>query len=219
VFKWESSRNDGYVILAIIVMLIGIQFQTLMILTALVFLYPGILNGDGKQLAYGAIAVVLSVAGLEFVNHWTMSFYPPLESPPMEAASDSGEIVRSVGPLDLPMMLLIGFGLLFAIAGWHVVRNLAHAMQKVSVGVGLLLGVAAQLAFQYHIAVWTFAATAIVALRMQGKTLGPILFFGVSSMFLAGAHVVWLFSADVGTRGIVFAKLMGVVSPWSFFNV
>jgi hypothetical protein len=219
VLKWESSSNDLYVVLALVVMLIGIHFQTLMSLAAPLFLYPGILNGDRKRLAYGAIAVVLSLAGLELVHRWTMSFYPPPEFPPMEASTDTGEVIEPPGPLDAPMLLLIGFGLLFAIAAWRVMRRVEGTMQKLAVGVALMLGVAAQFAFQYHIALWIFGAATILALKSQPGTLGPLVVFGIFSVLLAGVHVGWLFWIDIGTHGIVFAKLMGAVSPWSFFNL
>src|SRR6185437_7814224 len=50
VFQWERTQKTGYLIAAVAVMIVGLQFHTLAIFAAFILLIPALLQGDRRRL-------------------------------------------------------------------------------------------------------------------------------------------------------------------------
>src|SRR5262245_10998887 len=60
-FAWERTNRWSFLVVATLVLLIGIQFHTLVVFSALLLFYPGLLHGDLRRVIGGTIAFAIVV--------------------------------------------------------------------------------------------------------------------------------------------------------------
>lgn len=109
VFAWERTGRVRWLIAGVVALAIGIDLQALAVTALLLFLMPGILQGDVRKLLYGTAAAAMVVLSYLLINGWVDTHYPV---PPPEYAADLGPPLwdRSRAPQ--------GFALTFEIALW-----------------------------------------------------------------------------------------------------
>src|SRR4029077_17664060 len=86
VFEWERTQKVGYLIAAVVVMLIGPQFNTLPIFAAFIVLLPALLHGDRRRAWAGVIAFATILIGFFLIRRWTDAWYP------QDVAADAGPV-------------------------------------------------------------------------------------------------------------------------------
>src|SRR5262249_40860999 len=87
VFAWERTGRLAWLIGGVLALVIGIDLQALAVTTILLFLIPGILQGDVRKLLYGSVAAAVVMLAYLLINGWVNSHYPV---PPADYAADLG---------------------------------------------------------------------------------------------------------------------------------
>jgi hypothetical protein len=221
IFAWERSGRTGWLLAAVATLIVGIDLQALAVTSVLLFLMPGVLQGDVRKLVYGiAAAAIVGIAYL-LLNNWVDAQYPV---PPPEYAADLGAPMwdRSRAPQ--------AFALTFAVALWiagiaiaffavHLARVVPHRIAGVSVALLLMIGLLLQLKLQYHCAVILIVAATVVARRFGGPRIWRRLrIFLLGSGMLALIHFT-LLAATPGSLKKVTGALVGQPSVWPYLRI
>jgi Dolichyl-phosphate-mannose-protein mannosyltransferase len=215
VFEWERTGKRSFLVAAVAVMLLGIQFHELVIFGALVVLLPGLLRGDGSRLLQGTVALAIVGLGYILISRWTASFYPPV-------AADYGAAVPQLG--QAPPSMQIGvralFGAVAVVAGaglaWFLTSRMKPGSPRAAVRALVWLGLVSQAALYYHIGALLFLIALILA-----KRSGALARRHVASLFLACAllallHVIILHAAGVSSPRKLVGILIGRPTIWQY---
>ncbi|GFE83940.1 hypothetical protein GCM10011487_59400 [Steroidobacter agaridevorans] len=221
VFAWERSGRIGWLIGGVVALIIGIELHALAVTTVLLFLMPGILQGDFRKLLYGSIAAALVMVSYLLINGWVDSQYPV---PPPEYAADLGAPLwdRSRAPqafaLSFEVALWIA-GLAIAFFAIHLSRVIPQRFAAISVATLLLAGLLLQLRLYYHIAFLLLVAAAVVARRFGGPRIWRrFQIFALGSALLALIHFSLLASTP-GSLQKVIGALVGQPSIWPYLRI
>lgn len=221
VFAWERSGRLGWLIAAVAVLVVGIDLQALAVTTILLFLMPGILQGDLRKLLYGAAAAAIVAISYLLINGWVDAQYPV---PPPEYAADLGAPIwdRTRAPQAFALTFEIALWIAgFAIAFFavHLARVVPQRIAAVSVAVLLMVGLLLQLKLHYHCAVLLFIAATVVARRCGGPRVWRRLrIFVLGSGMLALIHFTLLASTPGSLKKIIGA-LVGQPSVWPYLRI
>lgn len=221
VFAWERSGRLRWLIGGVVALVVGIDLQALAVTTILLFLMPGILQGDLRKLLYGSAAAAIVMLSYLLINGWVDSHYPV---PPPEYAADLGPPMwdRSRAPAAFALTFEVALwtaGLAIAFFAIHLSRVVPQRIAAISVAVLLLIGLALQLKLYYHVAGLMFIAGAVVARRYGGPRIWRRLrIFLLGSGMLALIHFSLLASTPGSLKRIVGA-LVGQPSIWPYFRI
>lgn len=221
VFAWERSGRSGWLIGGVVALVIGIDLQALAVTVILLFLMPGILQGDLRKLLYGSVAAGIVMLSYLTINGWVDSNYPV---PPPEYAADLGAPIwdRSRAPQAFAVTFEVALwiaGLAIAFFAIHLSRVVPQRIAAISVASLLLLGLLLQLKLHYHIAGLLFIAAAVVARRYGGPRIWRRLrIFALGSGMLALIHFTLLASTP-GSLKKVMGALVGQPSIWPYFRI
>jgi hypothetical protein len=222
VFAWERSGRLGWLTGGVLLLILGIELHALAVTCALVFLMPGLLQGDQRKFMYGVAAVTVTMIAYLLIDGWVNSNYPV---PPPEYAA---QMARQVKPSGAP---LVHYPFVFDIAIWIAgavtaflavllgqrVRARLPAFVATVLFVGCLI---AQLAIYYHIAALLGLAGSIVAWRYRGTA--PIerryWRFVLGSAVIALVHV-GLITAWPGSMIKLVGAIVGQPSVWPYVRV
>lgn len=221
VFAWERSGRIGWLLGGVVALLVGIELQALAVTTVLLFLMPGILQGDFRKLLYGGIAAAFVMVSYLLINGWVDSHYPV---PPPEYAADLGAPLwdRSRAPeafaLTFEVALWIA-GLAIAFFAIHLSRVIPQRFAAISVATLLLAGLLLQLRLYYHIAFLLLLAGVVVARRFGGTRIWRrFRIFALGSGLLALIHFSLLASTP-GSLKKVIGALVGQPSVWPYLRI
>jgi len=221
VFAWERSGRIGWLIGGVVALVIGIELHALAVTTILLFLMPGILQGDFRKLLYGSIAAAVVLVSYLLINGWVDTHYPV---PPPEYAADLGPPMwdRSRAPeafaLTFEVALWIA-GLAIAFFAFHLSRVIPQRFAAISVTTLLLAGLLLQLQLYYHIALILLIAATVVARRFGGPRIWRrFRIFALGSGLLALIHFSLLASTP-GSLKKVIGALVGQPSIWPYFRI
>jgi hypothetical protein len=221
IFAWERSGRLGWLIGAVVALVIGIDLQALAVTTILLFLMPGILQGDFRKLVYGVVAAVIVAVSYVLINSWVDAQYPV---PPPEYAADLG------APIWDRSRATQAFALTFEVALWiagiaiaffavHLARVVPQRIAAVSVALLLMVGLLLQLKLHYHCAVLLIVAATVVARRFGGPRIWRRLrIFLLGSGLLALIHFTLLASTP-GSLKKVIGALVGEPSVWPYLRI
>lgn len=221
VFAWERSGRIAWLLGGVVALVIGIELHALAVTTVLLFLMPGILQGDFRKLLYGGIAATIVMASYLLVNSWVDSHYPV---PPPEYAADLGAPLwdRSRAPEAFALTFEIALwvaGLAIAFFAVHLSRVIPHRFAAISVVTLLLASLLLQLKLYYHIAFLLFIAAAVVARRFGGpRVWRRFRIFALGSGLLALIHFSLLASTP-GSLKKVIGALVGQPSIWPYARI
>lgn len=221
VFAWERSGRIGWLIGAVAALVIGIDLQALAVTAILLFLLPGILQGDLRKLLYGSAAAAVVAVAYVLINGWVDAQYPV---PPPEYAADLGAPLwdRSRAPQAFALTFEIALwiaGLAIAFFAIHLSRVVPKRTAAISVAVLLLAGLLLQLKLYYHLAGILFLAATVVARRFGGpRVWRRLCIFALGSGMLALIHFS-LVAATPGSLKKVIGALVGQPSIWPYFRI
>lgn len=221
VFAWERSGRLGWLIGGVVALVIGIDLQALAVTTILMFLMPGILQGDLRKLLYGGVAAAIVMGSYLLINGWVDSHYPV---PPPEYAADLGAPLwdRSRAPEAFALTFEIALwiaGLAVAFFAIHLSRVVPQRIAAISVATLLLVGLLLQLRLYYHLAGLLFIAATVIARRYGGPRVWRRLrIFALGSGLLALIHFS-LLAATPGSLKKVIGALVGQPSIWPYFRI
>ena len=221
VFAWERSGRTAWLLGAVVALVIGIELQALAVTTVLLFLLPGILQGDFRKLLYGSIAAALVLASYLLINSWVDSHYPV---PPPEYAADLGAPLwdRSRAPEAFALTFEIALwiaGLAIAFFAIHLSRAIPQRLAAISVASLLLVSLLLQLKLYYHIAFLLLIAATVVARRCGGPRIWRrFRIFALGSGMLALIHFSLLASTP-GSLKKVIGALVGQPSIWPYLRI
>src|SRR5688572_24593979 len=94
IFAWERSGRIGWLIGGVLALIVGIELHALAVTCALIFLMPGLLQGDQRKFAYGLGAVSLLMVAYLAIDGWVNANYPV---PPPEYAAEVATLVKRGG--------------------------------------------------------------------------------------------------------------------------
>jgi 4-amino-4-deoxy-L-arabinose transferase-like glycosyltransferase len=221
VFAWERSGRIGWLIAGVVALIVGIELHALAVTTVLLFLMPGILQGDFRKLLYGSIAAALVMVSYLLINGWVDSQYPV---PPPEYAADLGAPLwdRSRAPEAFALTFEIALwiaGLAIAFFAIHLSRVIPQRIAAISVATLLLAGLLLQLRLYYHIAFLLLVAAVVVARRFAGPRIWRrFAIFALGSGLLALIHFSLLASTP-GSLKRVIGALVGQPSIWPYIRL
>ncbi|HEY0939934.1 MAG TPA: glycosyltransferase family 39 protein [Steroidobacter sp.] len=221
IFAWERSGRIGWLIGAVVALVIGIDLQALAVTTILLFLMPGLLQGDLRKLLYGSAAAAIVMLSYLLINGWVDSHYPV---PPPEYAADLGPPLwdRSRAPAAFALTFEIALwiaGLAIAFFAIHLARAVPQRIASISVAILLLAGLTLQLRLYYHLAGLLFIAAAVLARRHGGPRIWRRMsIFALGSAILALIHFSLLASTP-GSLKKVIGALVGQPSIWPYYRM
>ncbi len=217
-FRWERTGHVRSLVVAVIALLVGIQFQEVAIFSSMLLLFPGLAHGDAHKLRLGLIAFLVTAAGYFAISHWMGSFYPVIAGNGLHHVSQMGEAPN-------PGMARVNFALLapalvIALAlVWLNVRTIATRSIAALSGALLLLGLTMQVVLFYHLAAILLLAGLIVARRHGGSRGVALWSLLAACALLSGAHW-WLLHAAMGGPGRkIIGVMVGQPSIWPYLQV
>jgi len=221
VFAWERSGRTAWLVGGVAALVVGIELHALAVTTVLLFLMPGILQGDIRKLLYGGIAAALVMVSYLLINGWVDTHYPV---PPPEYAADLGAPMwdRSRAPAAFALTFEVALwlaGLAIAFFAIHLSRLIPQRFAAISVSTLLLAGLLLQLRLYYHIAFILLVAAMVVARRFGGARIWRrFRIFALGSGLLALIHFSLLASTP-GSLKKVIGALVGQPSVWPYVRI
>jgi 4-amino-4-deoxy-L-arabinose transferase-like glycosyltransferase len=219
-FEWERTGRLRWLIGAVIALTIGIELQALAVTAVLLFLLPGVLKGDGRQILQGLIACVFIMVAYLAINAWVNSQYPV---PPPEYAADialpgwRGTQVTGY-PREFQLALLLT-GTLTAVFAVHFGRKVQQRLPAFCAAVLLLIAFVLQVLLFYHLAVLFGVAGAVVAYRAAGPIVLRRLWIFVLSSAAVGLLQVTFLASRPGSVVKLVGALVGEPSVWPYVRV
>lgn len=174
VFRWERKKSLESLIVAIVAWIIALHFQSLSILAAPLFLFPGLTNRSWSQLVQGAFAIGFCAIAFKIYGDVIDSYYP---------ASSERPIYEMVGDMRLeqsslqfywdqyPLLLSFGVTMGLVLLVWSY-RELVHrewslVLAKLLFGFGFI----ACAILYYHVGVMALLVGSIIWLRVASRPM------------------------------------------------
>jgi hypothetical protein len=187
----------------------------------LIFLMPGLLQGDGRKLALGGLAAAAVVLSYVMIEVWLGRNYP---TPPADFAANlaSAPPRHSLSVRDFAVAFdaaLWAAGAAVALLAWRVSKFVEKGAASVCAAALLFAGIALQVALYYHLAAMFYLAGAVIAVRYgssQVVTRLSALLIAVAA--LAAVHVALLAAAS-GTFVRLVGSLIGQPSVWPYVRI
>jgi hypothetical protein len=211
VFAWERTGRSGYLVAAVITLLVGLQFHTLAIFAAFLLFMPGLVQGDARKFWAGAVAFVTIAVGFELMNHLITVSYP-------QAADSDGGLAdngphAAVVPHVKHLWLLLGAVPALAFSFWVMARRGMLAALL------LCTALVAAAALQWHAALLLGTAALVL-----GRRVGPLRRAGLigllaASVAIGTAQALFLLHQHAGSLKQMAGVMLGWPSVWSFISI
>jgi uncharacterized membrane protein len=218
IFEWERSDRTIWLLAAVIVMLIGIQFQVLAVFGSFMLLFPGLLAADARKLWRGGIAFVVVVASFAVANRWIDSFYPPTLTTRNTNVASTATHITTLALLQQHSLLLLGGLIAAALLAAYVARSVNARAPAIAAGALLFVGLVCEIVLFYHVGLVLILGGAILAQRNGGKALPRIAVLIALSLVLAVAQFSFLHQATGESARKTLGMMVGLPSIWSFLR-
>jgi 4-amino-4-deoxy-L-arabinose transferase-like glycosyltransferase len=219
---WERTNRDGWLIAAVLCLIVGLDMHALAVAAALTFLVPGLARGDGRKLMLGACAAAAVCAAFVIIHSWVDAQYP---TPSVEFAAEFGPSrpQGSMVPRDFQLAFDLGLRAAGVVIGFFAVRasRVAGARTTAAATALLLLlaGIVLQLALYYHIAALAYAAGVVVLIRYgDSRARRRVAVLLILAALLFVVHATLLASAS-GTFIRLIGALVGHPSMWPYLRI
>ena len=242
VFAWERTGRSGYLVAAVVTLLVGIQFHTLAIFAAFLVLLPGLVRGDSRMFWAGVLAFAVIAVGFETINWLIGHAYP------QTVESDAGAVVNgphaAVVPhlkrlwlvaAAVPAVLLARWvlGAAGGVVAWSsaaagrgvqtpdgAVARDGAAVEGSALAMALLAGaLVAEVALAWHLAVLLTVAALVFARRAGALSKPRLALFLVVSVAIAAAEGVFLVTHAAGSPKQIVGLMLGWPSVWPFIAI
>ncbi len=219
-FEWERSGRLRWLVGAVVTLTIGIELHTLAVTVVLLFLLPGVLQGDARKIVQGLVAAVVVMVAFLGIDAWVNSQYPV---PPPEYAADIAlPSWRGSRPTSYPREFQIAVliaGALTAIFAVHLGRKVPQRLPAVCAALLLLIACALQVLLFYHLAVLFGLAGAVVAYRAAGPIVLRRLWIFILSSAAVGLIQVTFLASRPGSVVKLVGVLVGQPSVWPYVRI
>jgi hypothetical protein len=211
VFAWERTGRGGYLVAAVITLLVGLQFHTLAIFAAFLLFMPGLVQGDARKFWAGAVAFVTIAVGFELMNHLITVSYP-------QAADSDGGLAdngphAAVVPHVKHLWLLLGAIPALAFSFWVMARR--GMLAALLVGAALV----AAAALQWHAALLVGTAALVLGRRAGPLARVPLISLLAASVTIGTAQALFLLHQHAGSLKQIAGVMLGWPSVWSFISI
>jgi hypothetical protein len=215
VFAWERTNHSGYLLAAVAVMLVGLQFHTLAIFAALIVLIPGLLQGDARRFWMGAAAFAAIVLGFFVINTWISSNYFQADGEALPNVPRAAYIPHiAKGWLVLAALPALG------IAAWVIDWRKGEVRTGGAAAVALLaIAIVAQLSMSYHLAGLLIVASLVLAQREGRVSVSRIAVLTGISVAIAAIQAGYMYSHAAGTPRQIAGAMLGWPSVWSLVAI
>jgi uncharacterized membrane protein len=218
IFEWERSDRTIWLLAAVIVMLIGIQFQVLAVFGSFVLLFPGLLAADARKLWRGGIGFVVVVVSFAVTSHWIDSFYPRTLNAGNTNLAATETHITSLSLLQQNSLLFLGGVVAAALLAVYVARSVNARAPAIAVAALLFVGLVCEIALFYHVGLLLILAAAILAQRNGRKALPRIAVLIALSLVLAVAQFSFLHHMTGESVRKTLGMMVGLPSIWSFLR-
>jgi hypothetical protein len=211
VFAWERSGRVGYLIAAVLTMLVGVQFHTLAIFAAFLVFLPGLVQGDSRKLWAGALAFAAMAIGFELINHLISGAYP------QSVESGDGAVANGPHAALVPhlkhLWLLIAVVPALALSLWVLRRR--------GILAALLFAVAlvAEVALAWHVALLAGTAALVLARRQGVLSRSRLAWSAALSVAVALSQALYLTRHAAGSPEQIVGLMLGWPSVWPFISI
>ena len=221
IFAWERSNRVGWLVGAVLTLVVGIELHALSVTCVLLFMLPSLLHADRRKFAYELAAASVVMVAYLVIDGWSNSQYPV---PPPEYGADIVATLRHGGapvhafPLSMDVALWIT-GAATALFAVHFGR-VVHERVPSFIATALLLGaLAAQLMLFYHIAVLLGVAGSVIAFRYrEQRAWRRFVRFALAAAVVGLIHVTLLASRP-GSVVKLIGMLVGQPSVWPYARI
>lgn len=221
VFAWERTDRIGWLAAAAVLLVVGIDMQLLAVAAVLMFLFPGMAQGDARKLLYGAAAAACVGISFVVIDSWTNAQYPV---PPPEFAADLGpppwERARASQSFALTFdIALWTAGLTIALFALYVCRAVRVRASALVSAAFLLAGVVLQVALCYHLAALAYLVGIVIA-RRYGS---PQMAFRFALMVIAAGVLALIHATLIASTPGSIVKIVGAMvgqpSVWPYVRI
>jgi 4-amino-4-deoxy-L-arabinose transferase-like glycosyltransferase len=220
IFRWERSGGIGWLIGAVLALVVGIELHALAVTCALLLLFPGILQGDQRKVAYGLGAAGVVMVAYLVIDGWVNASYPV--PPPEYAAEVASKQRGNTGTLrhafafDVALWVTSVVTILLIV---YFCRRVRGRMPAFIATTFLLAALIAQLALFYHVAVLLALAGSVIAYRYRVAPVTRRFWrYVVASAVIALIHVSAL-AASPGSVIKLVGALVGQPSIWPYARI
>lgn len=218
IFEWERRNTAIWLVAAVIVMLIGVQFQVLAVFGSFLLLFPGLLAANTHKLWRGGIGFVVVAAGFAVASRWIDSFYPPRLKTGDTTVAAAETHITSLSLLHQNPVLLLGGIIGAALLAVYVARKVNARTPAFAVTALLFTGLVCELAAFYHVGIVLLLGGAIVAQRNGGKALPRLTVLLALNLALAVSQFIFLRHATGESIRKTIGMMVGLPSIWSFLR-
>jgi hypothetical protein len=211
VVAWERSGRVGYLVAAVVTLLVGIQFHTLAIFAAFLVFLPGLLQGDSRKFWAAVLAFAIIVVAFKGINTWIGHAYP------QSVEADNGPVGNGPHAAVIPhlkhLWLLAAALPALALSLWVMARR--------GILAGLLLAAAlvAEVALAWHLAALLLVAALVFARRVGSLSWLRLALFAVVSAVVAATEVAFLIHHAAGSAKQIAGVMLGWPSVWPFISI
>ncbi|HEY0340451.1 MAG TPA: glycosyltransferase family 39 protein, partial [Steroidobacteraceae bacterium] len=211
IFAWERSGRVGYLVAAVIALLIGIQFHTLAIFAAFLVFLPALLQGDSRKFWGAVVAFAVIVIGFKAINTWIGHAYP------QSVQADDGPVSNGPHAAVIPHLghvwLLLWAVPAVAVSFWVVARR------GIVATILLAAALVAEVALAWHLAALLLVVALVFARRAGTLSWPRLAVFGVVSAAVGIAEVVFLVHHAAGSVKQIAGVMLGWPSVWAFIAI
>lgn len=220
IFRWERTNRLRWLVGAVAALIFGLDMQLLTVAAILVFLLPGIVQGDARKLLQGSVAAVVVAIAFVLMDLWVSSHYA---TPPSDFADAFGprpprqsEALRDFATtFDIA---LTAIGVIAAIFAWRAGRAARGSIGTLVAAAVLVIGVGLQVILYYHLAALFYAAGLVLAARQGELSRTRLVIFIGCVAALAAFHIALLSLQSPSIVRLVGA-LVGEPSVWPYVRV
>jgi Dolichyl-phosphate-mannose-protein mannosyltransferase len=215
--RWETSGSPGWLALAMIAMVLSLQFQALAIFAAPIFLYPGLSNRSGKMLLQGFGAMSLAVVAMEATQWWHHRYYPEgmerlasppdLESSPLQILASGHTGLLTAGALLAACVVVV---ILVVARGQRMALSPATML--------LTCGVTACVMLHYHVGLVALLVGSIIWLRTGEDRASRLWFVAAVVAAIAATQVIVLRASGEYPGRQLIGAMVGTPSIWPYFR-
>ena len=218
VFAWERTGRLGYLVAAVVTLLVGIQFHTLAIFAAFLVLLPGLVRGDARLFWRGVAAFAVIVGGFATINWLIGHAYP------QTVESDAGAVVNGPHAAVVPhlkrLWLAVAAVPALLFARWVLGRRGGELSRGGALATVLLAGaLVAGVAVAWHLAVLLVVAALVLARRAGELPWPRLALFFVVSVAIAAVEGVFLVTHAAGSPKQIVGVMLGWPSVWPFIAI
>ena len=222
VFAWERNGRIGWLALASIALIIGIELHALAAFSSLVLLMPGLVRGDWRRVLYGAGATAFVLFGYLIIDGWVNAQYPV---PPSDYASDLPPPTWREGPRGLSFgatqyAIVSVAGIIALLAALRLSAPVRVRGWAIAIGLLAAATICLQLLRFYHLAAFTMLATCVLVLRQaDGRFTRALGVFIAFSAVLAAVQAGLLYASGIHSPTKLVGAMVGQPSVWPYVRV